>query len=94
MKELPKLYTLPEVAAALGLSPHTIRAFVRQGKLSPFRICRRLLFDPDELTKLLRDAREPSQLIEVTAVQSVAERDTGLSPPTFGVNDQRVSAEG
>jgi len=63
MNELPKLYTLPEVAAALGLSPHTIRAFVRQGKLSPLRICRRLLFDPEELAKLICDARVPLKSI-------------------------------
>jgi excisionase family DNA binding protein len=63
MQELPKLYTVPEVAAALGLSPHTIRSFVRQGKLRPLRICRRLLFDPDALANLLREAREPRQLI-------------------------------
>jgi DNA-binding transcriptional MerR regulator len=71
MKELPKLYTLPEVAAALGLSPHTIRAFVRQGKLSPLRICRRLLFDPEELAKMIRDAREPLESIASEVGESI-----------------------
>jgi hypothetical protein len=77
MKELPKLYTLLEVAAALGLSPHTIRSFVRQSKLSPIRICRRLLFDPEELTKLLRDAKEP---------QSIAQPQIGEAPGKAGVD--------
>jgi len=63
MEELPKLYSLPEVAAALNLSPHTIRAFVRQRKLSPLRICRRLLFDSEELAKFIREARVPLQSI-------------------------------
>jgi DNA-binding transcriptional MerR regulator len=58
MKELPKLYTLPEVATALGLSPHTIRSFVRQGKLSPLRICRRLLFDPEEIAGFVASVKD------------------------------------
>ncbi len=49
MTELPRLSTLSEVAQALNLSPHTIRALVRRGKLHPVRICRRLLFDPNEV---------------------------------------------
>jgi excisionase family DNA binding protein len=47
------LLTLEETAAALRLSPHTIRAFVRQGKLLPVRICRRLLFRPADVEKLI-----------------------------------------
>jgi excisionase family DNA binding protein len=49
----PRLLTLLEVAAMLRLSPHTIRAMVRQGRLRPTRICRRLLFAPDEVARLL-----------------------------------------
>jgi len=41
---IPKLLTLAEVATNLRLSPHTIRSMVRQGRLRPIRICRRLLF--------------------------------------------------
>jgi excisionase family DNA binding protein len=50
---IPKLLTLAEVAKALAVSPHTIRSFVRQGRLRPVRICRRLLFSPDEVTRFL-----------------------------------------
>ena len=51
--KLPQLFTLDEVARAMALSPHTIRAFVRTGKLHPLRICRRLLFHPDELARFI-----------------------------------------
>jgi excisionase family DNA binding protein len=48
-----RLLTLTEVADALRLSPHTIRSFVRRGKLFPVRICRRLLFRPADVEKLI-----------------------------------------
>jgi hypothetical protein len=58
--KLPQLFTLNEVARALALSPHTIRAFVRTGKLHPLRICRRLLFHPDELARFISAANGPA----------------------------------
>ena len=57
MAKLPQLFTLAEVARALAVSPHTVRAFVRSGKLPPVRICRRLLFHPYELTKFINAAK-------------------------------------
>lgn len=48
-----RLLTLLEVADLLRVSPHTIRAWVRKGRLQPVRICRRLLFAPDEITRFL-----------------------------------------
>lgn len=54
---LPRLLTLIEVAQVLSLSPHTIRSFVKRGKLRPVRICRRLLFAPDEVTRFLSEAK-------------------------------------
>jgi excisionase family DNA binding protein len=53
MQNLTKLLSISEVAEILGLSPHTIRSFVRQGKLSPVRICRRVLFSPDEVSRFI-----------------------------------------
>lgn len=47
------LMTLPEVAEALRISPHTVRSFVRKRKLFPVRICRRLLFRPADVEKLI-----------------------------------------
>ena len=54
---VPKLLNLTEVAEAMSLSPHTIRAFVRKGRLQPIRLCRRLLFHPDEISRFLSEAK-------------------------------------
>jgi excisionase family DNA binding protein len=52
-----RLLTLLEVADMSRLSPHTIRAMVRKGRLQPVRICRRLLFSPDEIKRFLAGAK-------------------------------------
>ncbi len=54
---LPQLLTLVAVAKALCVSPHTVRAWVRKGKLRPVRLCRRLLFDPGDVSRLIEAAR-------------------------------------
>jgi DNA-binding transcriptional MerR regulator len=54
---LTQLLPLVAVARALCVSPHTVRAWVRQGKLRPVRLCRRLLFHPDDIARLLAEAR-------------------------------------
>lgn len=57
MPDVPQLLTLLAVAKALCVSPHTVRSWVRQGKLKPVRLCRRLLFHPDDIARLLEEAR-------------------------------------
>jgi excisionase family DNA binding protein len=52
-----QLLSLSEVATALRVSPHTVRSWVRSGRLLPIRICRRLLFDPAEVTRFISEAR-------------------------------------
>jgi excisionase family DNA binding protein len=52
-----RLLTLIDVAEMLRLSPHTIRMMVRKGRLHPLRICRRLLFEPADVQRLLDSAR-------------------------------------
>ena len=54
---VPQLLTLLAVARALCVSPHTVRAWVKKGRLRPVRLCRRLLFHPDEVTRFLSEAR-------------------------------------
>jgi excisionase family DNA binding protein len=54
---IPKLLNLSEVAEVMSLSPHTIRAFVRKGRLRPIRLCRRLLFHPDEISRFLSESK-------------------------------------
>lgn len=56
-ENLPQLLPLLAVAKALSVSPHTIRSWVRKGKLKPVRICRRLLFHPEELSRFLEKAK-------------------------------------
>lgn len=50
---VPQLLTLLAVAKALCVSPHTVRSWVRAGRLRPVRICRRLLFHPDEIARFV-----------------------------------------
>jgi len=52
-----RLLTLMEVADLLRISKHTVRAMIRRGRLRPTRICRRLLFTPDEVTRFLSEAK-------------------------------------
>jgi DNA-binding transcriptional MerR regulator len=59
-ESVPQLLTLLAVAKALCVSPHTVRSWVRKGKLRPVRLCRRLLFDPDDLVRLLQAAKAAS----------------------------------
>jgi excisionase family DNA binding protein len=54
---IPQLLSLSEVATALRVSPHTVRSWVRSGRLTPVRICRRLLFDPAEVARFVSEAR-------------------------------------
>lgn len=58
MADTIRLLTLEETATALRLSPHTIRAFVRKGRLTPVRICRRLLFRPADVERLVAGSIE------------------------------------
>jgi excisionase family DNA binding protein len=54
---IPQLLTLLAVANALSVSPHTVRSWVRKGKLRPVRICRRLLFNPEEIRRFLAEVK-------------------------------------
>ena len=53
---IPRLFSLLEVAESFRVSPHTVRTWVREGKLRPVRVCRRLLFHPDEVGRLLSES--------------------------------------
>lgn len=56
-ENVPQLLTLLAVAKALCVSQHTVRSWVRQEKLRPVRICRRLLFDPAEVARFVSEAK-------------------------------------
>jgi hypothetical protein len=51
----PRLLPLLAVAELCSLSPHTIRALVKRGKLRPTRVCRRLLFDIREVERFIAE---------------------------------------
>ena len=66
---VPQLLTLALVAKLLCVSPHTVRSFIRRGRLSPIRICRRLLFDPEEVSRFLGEAsRRPEVNMAPTSI--------------------------
>jgi excisionase family DNA binding protein len=50
---IAKLITLRELAEAWRVSPHTVRSWVRKGRLHSTRISTRLLFDPQECERFL-----------------------------------------
>lgn len=54
---IPRLLPLATVARAFCVSPHTVRSWVRKGKLKPVRLCRRLLFHPDEIARFIAEAK-------------------------------------
>jgi excisionase family DNA binding protein len=56
---VPQLLPLISVAKTLSVSTHTVRAWVRSGRLRPIRLCRRLLFHPDEIARFLNEVGRP-----------------------------------
>ncbi len=68
---VPQLLTLRDVADQAFVSPHTVRSWMRKGKLRSVRICRRLLFHPDEVARFLTEARSTEM-----ATVSVASDDS------------------
>jgi hypothetical protein len=58
---VPRLMNLNELAALWRVSPHTIRAWVQAKRLYPTRICRRLLFHPDECARFLAVGNSEAQ---------------------------------
>jgi hypothetical protein len=58
---VPRLMDVNELADLWRVSPHTIRAWVQQKRLTPTRICRRLLFHPDECARFLAAGNSEAQ---------------------------------
>jgi excisionase family DNA binding protein len=68
---VPRLITLVDLAERLRVSPHTIRSWVQKGRLRPIRLCRRLLFHPDEIARFLTE--NSSDRTEVAKLRTAAE---------------------
>ncbi len=56
-----RLMDVNELADVWRVSPHTIRAWVQQKRLTPTKICRRLLFHPDECARFLAAGNRDAQ---------------------------------
>lgn len=54
---VPQLLSLIELAERLRVSQHTVRSWVKKGRLRPIRLCRRLLFHPNEVARFLAEAK-------------------------------------
>lgn len=49
-----KFYTIPETAEALNVTPQTVRAYIKQGKLKGQRIGRPILITENNLKDFLK----------------------------------------
>ena len=49
-----KFYTIPETAKALRVTPQTVRAYIKQGKLRSQRIGRPILITENNLREFLK----------------------------------------
>lgn len=52
-----QLYDINSAARLLGISPWTVRAYIRRGKLKPVRLGRRVLLEESELERLVAENR-------------------------------------
>lgn len=53
--------SLAEGAAFLGVSPHTVRDWVRQRRIAVHRLGRRVIFDLRDLEAFLKQSRIPAR---------------------------------
>ena len=52
-----KFYTIPETAEALKVTPQTVRAYIKQGKLKSKRIGRPILITENNLKEFLKQTK-------------------------------------
>jgi len=51
-----KFYTIPETAEALNVTPQTVRAYIKQGRLKGQRIGRPILITENNLKEFLQES--------------------------------------
>jgi len=56
-----KLFTVTEAADTLGITPQTVRAYIKQGKLKGQRIGRPILITENSIKQFLNGGVEPQQ---------------------------------
>lgn len=64
-----KLFTVRDAAQILSISPWTVRAYVRSGKLRPVRVGRLVRLDEQELEQFISAAKEGLRTGEQIALE-------------------------
>jgi len=96
-----QLLSIEESARVLGVSPWSVRSFIREGRLRPTRFCRRVLLAQSELEAFVANARgvsaSPISRSTSTLPEEVSEtaqhclgpisRSEGNSPATHGTEN-------
>ena len=54
---MESLKSVEQAAELWGVSAWTVRAYVRQGKINPVRIGRRVLIEPREIERVIEEGR-------------------------------------
>jgi excisionase family DNA binding protein len=54
---MESLKSIEQAAELWGVSAWTVRAYVRQGKITPVRIGRRVLIEPFEIARIVAEGR-------------------------------------
>jgi excisionase family DNA binding protein len=54
---MESLRSIEQAAEIWGVSAWTVRAYVRQGKITPVRIGRRVLIEPCEIARIVAEGR-------------------------------------
>ena len=65
-KNMKPLKNIEQTAELLGISPWTVRSYVKQGKLHPVRIGRRVLLGEDELERFVGQNQEQAEVKPTT----------------------------
>jgi excisionase family DNA binding protein len=60
------LRSVVKAAELLGISPWTIRGYIRDGKLKPVRLGRRVLLAEDELERFVAVCQDPVNAATIT----------------------------
>jgi excisionase family DNA binding protein len=61
-----QLHSVTDAAKLLGISHWTLRAYVKNGKLTPVRIGRRVLLEEGELERFVETAKSVPSVLAVT----------------------------
>jgi excisionase family DNA binding protein len=61
-----KLYDVKDAAKVLAVSPWTVRAYIREGKLCPIRMGRLVRLDEQELERFVVSAKFVSEVNQIS----------------------------